>query len=67
MIPVLGIDAATRTVVNPNLDRLPLFKRLCGIGNCEPLTLEEKPVFPSIWCGMFCGRKFAEHGHGSFA
>jgi len=67
LILVLGIDAATWTVVSPNLERLPTFKRLCELGNCETLTLEEKPVSPSIWCGMFCGKTFAEHGHDSFA
>ena len=67
MILVLGIDAATWTVINPNMERLPSFKRLCEIGKCETLTLGEKPVSPSIWCGMFCGKTFAEHGHDSFA
>jgi len=67
LILVLGIDAATWTVVSPNMERLPSFKRLCEIGKCETLTLGEKPVSPSIWCGMFCGKTFAEHGHDSFA
>jgi len=67
MILVLGIDAATWTVIDPNLDTLPTFKRLCEIGKCKTLTLQEKPVSPSIWCGMFCGKTFEEHGHDSFA
>jgi len=67
LILVLGIDAATWTVINPNMERLPSFKRLCEIDKCETLTLGEKPVSPSIWCGMFCGKTFAEHGHDSFA
>ncbi len=67
MIFVLGVDAATWTVVRPNLDRLPTFKRLCEIGKCQELVLEEKPISPSIWCGMFSGKTFEEHGHDSFA
>ncbi len=66
MIFVLGIDAATWTVIRPNMDRLPTFKRLCEIGECRDLVLKEKPVSPSIWCGMFCGKKPEEHGHESF-
>lgn len=66
MILVLGIDAATWTVVRPNLDRLETFRRLCGIGKCSDLVIREKPVSPSIWCGMFCGRTYAEHGHDSY-
>ena len=67
MIFVLGIDAATWTVVSPNMDKLPTFQRLCEIGKCGTITLKEKPVSPSIWCGMFCGKTFDEHGHDSFA
>jgi len=67
MFFVLGIDAATWTVVKPNLDRLPTFRRLCEIGKCKELVLIEKPISPSIWCGMFCGKTFEEHGHDSFA
>ena len=66
MIFVLGIDAATWTVIRPNLDRLPTFRRLCQIGRCRELILREKPVSPSVWCGMFCGQTPAEHGHEGF-
>ena len=66
MIFVLGIDAATWTVIRPNMDRLPTFKRLCEIGECRDLVLKEKPVSPPIWCGMFCGKELEEHGHESF-
>jgi len=59
VIFVLGIDAATWTVIRPNLDKLENFRRLCDIGRGEEL--------PSIWCGMFCGKTFEEHGHDSFA
>jgi len=66
MILVLGIDAATWTVIRPNLDKLPNFRKLCQIGKSSDLIITEKPVSPSIWCGMFCGKTFAEHGHDSF-
>jgi len=67
MILVLGIDAATWTVITPNLDKLGNFRRLCDIGRSKELVLKEKPISPSIWCGMFCGKTFEEHGHDSFA
>ena len=66
MILVLGIDAATWTVVRPNLDKLSTFRRLCEIGKCKELILKEKPISPSVWCGMFCGKTPDEHGHESF-
>ena len=67
MILVLGIDAATWTMIDPNIDRLPAFKKLCEIGNRDTIHLKEKPLSPSIWCGMFCGKTFEQHGHDSFA
>ena len=67
MILVLGIDAATWTVIRPNLDKLDNFRRLCDIGRSKELVLKEKPISPSIWCGMFCGKTFIEHGHDNFA
>jgi predicted AlkP superfamily phosphohydrolase/phosphomutase len=66
MIFVLGIDAATWTVIKPNLDRLSTFRNLCQRGKCQEFTLEEKPISPSIWCGMFCGKTPDEHGHESY-
>ena len=66
MIFVLGIDAATLRVIKPNLDKLPTFKRLGEIGKFKELVLKEKPVSPAIWCGMFCGKTVAEHGHEGF-
>ena len=66
MILVLGIDAATWTVITPNLEKLPSFRRLVELGNATDLVLEEKPVSPSIWCGMFSGKTFEEHRHDSF-
>ena len=66
MIFLLGIDAATWTMVTPNMDKLPTFRKLCEIGKCKELVLKEKPISPSVWCGMFCGKTPDEHGHKSF-
>lgn len=66
MIFVLGIDAATWTVIRPNLDRLQNFRRLCNIGKSKELILREKPVSAPVWCGMFCGKTLEEHGHESY-
>jgi predicted AlkP superfamily phosphohydrolase/phosphomutase len=66
MLLVLGLDAATWTVIKPNLHKLPTFKRLGAIGKCQELTLKEKPVSASVWCGMFSGKTPEEHNHESF-
>jgi predicted AlkP superfamily phosphohydrolase/phosphomutase len=66
MIFVLGIDAATWTVVRPNLSRLKSFQRLCTIGKCIELVLRETPISPSVWCSMFSGKMPGEHGHHSY-
>jgi len=66
LIFVLGIDAATWTVVRPNLDRLRTFRRLCNMGKCRELVLKEAPVSPSVWCSIFSGKMPAEHGHKSY-
>jgi len=66
MIFVLGIDAATWTMIKPNLGKLPTFRKLCEIGKCRELILKEKPISPSVWCGMFSGKTPEEHGHESF-
>lgn len=66
MIFVLGIDAATWTVIRPNLDKLETFRRLCNIGKSKELVLKEKPISASIWCSMFCGKTPQEHGHESY-
>ena len=66
MFFVLGIDAATWTVVKPNLGQLPCFKKLTEIGRTGELVLQEKPVSAPVWCGMFCGKTPDEHGHYDF-
>ncbi len=66
MIFVLGIDAATWTVIKPNLGKLPSFNRLTKLGKAKELTLKEKPISPAVWCGMFSGKTPEEHGHQAF-
>jgi len=66
MIFVLGIDAATWTVIKPNLGKLPSFNRLTQLGKAKVLTLKEKPISPSIWCGIFSGKTPEEHRHEAF-
>jgi len=66
VIFVLGIDAATWTVITPNLEKLPNFKKLTEIGKSKTIVLKEKPISASIWCGMFCGKTAQEHGHEAY-
>jgi len=66
MILILGIDAATWTVIRPNLDKLESFRKLCNIGKSKELILREKPISASVWCSMFCGKTPREHRHESY-
>jgi predicted AlkP superfamily phosphohydrolase/phosphomutase len=66
VILVLGIDAATWTVVTPNLDKLSTFGRLCQMGKCSDVVVKEKLVSPALWCGMFSGKMLSEHGHDNY-
>ena len=63
---VLGIDAATWTIIKPNIEELPNFKKLLKICKSDTIHLKEKPYSPSIWCGMFCGKTPEEHGHKEY-
>ncbi len=42
------------------------FKRLIEIGKSKTITLKEKPVSASVWCGMFSGKTPEEHKHESY-
>lgn len=66
MIFVLGIDAATWTVIRPNLGELPSFNQLTRMGKAKELVLKEEPISPSVWCSIFSGKSPEEHGHRSF-
>ncbi|MCL4435485.1 MAG: alkaline phosphatase family protein [Thaumarchaeota archaeon] len=63
---VLGIDAATFGIICPNLRRLKNFEKLLRIGKSKELILEEIPISPSVWCGMFSGKLPEEHNHKSY-
>jgi predicted AlkP superfamily phosphohydrolase/phosphomutase len=67
VIFVLGIDAATWTIIRPNFDKLSTFKKLCDMGKCRELVVKQELLSASIWCGMFCGKTPEEHGHHSYA
>jgi len=63
---VLGIDAATWSVITPNLQKLQNLKRLIEVGKSKVVTLKEKPISASVWCGMFSGKLLEEHKHESY-
>jgi len=62
---VLGIDAATWSIITPNLSKLRNFKRLIEIGKSKVITLK-KTISASVWCGMFSGKLLEEHKHESY-
>jgi len=66
VILVLGIDAATWTIIKPNLDKLKSFQKLYRIGKSKELILREKPLSAPVWCGMFSGKTPEEHRHESY-
>jgi predicted AlkP superfamily phosphohydrolase/phosphomutase len=65
---VIGIDAATWKVINPNLAKLPHLAQLKKTGQATTLTLPrgEAILSPPIWCSMFCGKTQKEHGHQKY-
>lgn len=63
---VLGIDAATWSVIRPNLESLTNFNRLLDMGKSKELILNEKPISASVWCSMFSGKLPDEHKHDSY-
>lgn len=63
---VLGVDAATWKMIKPNIDELPNWKRLMEECDAGTVELEEEPLSPLIWCGMFSGAYYEEHGHREF-
>lgn len=63
---VLGIDAASWTVVRAHLNELSTMRRLIELGRSKELILKEKPISPSVWCGMFSGKIVEEHGHENY-
>ncbi len=66
MFLVLGIDAATWKMIEPNIGRLPNFKKLLETCYSGTIHLKEKPYSPPLWCGMFSGKTVEEHGHKEY-
>lgn len=63
---VIGVDAATWKIIEPNLDELPNFKELREEGEYKTLELDQKPWSASCWTSMFSGKTTEEHGHRDF-
>lgn len=65
---VTGIDAATWSVIEPHLDRLPAFKMMKRSADykAETLTLDQKPYSAPCWASIFTGLTEEEHGHHEF-
>ncbi|MEE8168661.1 MAG: alkaline phosphatase family protein [Candidatus Hydrothermarchaeales archaeon] len=63
---VIGIDAATWDIINPNIDSLPNFKKLTEEGKPKTIKLNQKPWSPPVWCSMFSGKMPEEHKHYDF-
>ncbi len=66
MIVVIGLDAATWKMINPNIDDLPNLKRLVNEGKTGTIELKERPHSASVWCSIFSGKTPEEHGHKDF-
>ncbi|MBU1201547.1 MAG: alkaline phosphatase family protein [Nanoarchaeota archaeon] len=63
---VIGIDAATWTVIDKNIDSLPTFKKLKKEAKNKALILDQKPYSAPCWTSMFTGLKEEEHKHHEF-
>jgi len=65
---VIGVDAATWTIIDKNLYSLPTFKMLkeSEEWNHKILTLDQKPFSAPCWTSMFTGLTEKEHGHHEF-
>lgn len=64
---VLGIDGATRTIMDPLMDagRLPNFQRLRERGFYVALGTRDPTISPIIWTSIATGKSEAKHGiHG---
>ena len=54
-ILVIGIDAATWSVMNNNIDKLPTFKKLKKSSDYKAkiLTMDQKPYSAPCWTSIF--------------
>jgi predicted AlkP superfamily phosphohydrolase/phosphomutase len=63
---VIGVDAASHNIIEPNHDSLPNMSRLMGEGSYMRIKLEEPPLSAPLWCSMFSGKTPDEHRHTNF-
>jgi predicted AlkP superfamily phosphohydrolase/phosphomutase len=63
---IIGVDAATWDIIQPNLERFENLERLMEEGSHDTIHLTQKPWSPSVWCSMFSGKTPEEHGHHDF-
>ncbi|MFQ6136362.1 MAG: alkaline phosphatase family protein [Candidatus Hydrothermarchaeales archaeon] len=66
MLLVIGLDAATWKVIEPNIDVLPNLKRLMEEGKHRTIIVKGKPHSASVWCSIFSGKTQDEHKHYNF-
>jgi phosphoadenosine phosphosulfate reductase len=66
MILVIGLDAATWKIIEPNAEKMPNLHKLMKEGKCKTLPLKERPHSASVWCSIFSGKTQKEHGHKDF-
>lgn len=63
----IGIDGATWKVIEPNLDKLPNFKKLMEEGNYKSIFVKDDIVISAaVWCTIFSGKTTQEHNHRKF-
>lgn len=63
---VIGIDGAAWSVIRPNLDQLPNFKRLMEEGESKSLFVKDVVLSAAIWATIFSGKSVKEHGHEKY-
>ncbi len=63
---IIGIDAATWSVIDKNIDVLQTFRKLKKEFDTKILTIDQKPYSAPCWTSMFTGLKEEEHRHHEF-
>lgn len=64
---VIGLDGAAWSMINPNLEGLPHFRRLIKEGESRALFIKEDILLSAaLWCTIFSGKPVEEHGHKRF-
>jgi len=58
---VIGIDAATWKIIEPNLYKLGNIKNLMDEGKYKTLPSDKRPISASAWCSIFSGKLPGEH------